>query len=87
MQTTDPFKSVIDTTRRRRAARISTRHGEQSTPLGSMLEKEGTHTRTEAHTHTFPLFFHEINKFPAHKAQHGRDVHVKRDALPARCSY
>lgn len=26
--------------------------------------------------HTFPLFFHEINKFPVHKTQHGGDVHV-----------
>lgn len=70
----DPLKSMRDTTQRR-AARLSTRHGEQSTPLGSMLEKEGAHTRRETHTHTFPLFFHEINKFPAHKTQHGRDVH------------
>ncbi len=75
MHIMDPLKSMIDTTQRR-AARISTRHGEQSTPLGSMLEKEGAHTRRETHTHTFPLFFHEINKFPAHKTQHGRDVHV-----------
>lgn len=59
MQTTDPFKSMIDTTQRR-AARISTRHGEQSTPLGSMLEREGAHTRGETHTHThthIPIIF------------------------------
>lgn len=37
-----------------------------------------THTHADTHTyaHTFPLFFHEINKFPAHKTQHGRGVHV-----------
>ena len=51
------------------AARSSTRHGEQSPPLGSMLEREAAHTRqhTRTHTLTVPLFFHEINKFPAHK--------------------
>lgn len=47
-----------------------------------MLEKTRVHTREgkRTHTHTAPLFFHEINKFPAHKTQHGGDVHVISDA-------
>lgn len=69
---------MIDTTRRR-AARISKRHGEQSTPLGSMLEKRGG-THAKGNTRTTLLFFHEINTFPAHKTQHARDVHVICDA-------
>lgn len=79
MHIMDPLKSTRDTTQRR-AARISTRHGEQSTPPGSMLELEAAHTREGKHTHTSPLFLYEINKFPAHKTRHGRDVHVICDA-------
>lgn len=47
-----------DTTRRRRAARLPpTRHGEASTPPGSMLD-------IVAARHALPLFFHEINTIP-----------------------
>lgn len=83
MHIMDPLKSTRDTTQRR-AARISTRHGEQSTLPGSMLELEAAHTREGKHTHTSPLFLHEINKFPAHKTRHGRDVHVICDACQHR---
>lgn len=81
MHIMDPLKSTGDTTQRR-AACVSTRHGEQSTPPGSMLEIEAahTHTREWKRTHSLALFFHEINKFPVHNTRHGRDVHVICDA-------
>lgn len=78
MHIMDPFKSMIDTTRRRVSPHKTWRTVHSA---GIHIRKnEGAHARREAHIHTrmhtFPLFFHEINKFPVHKTQHGGDVHV-----------
>lgn len=68
MHIMDAFKSVIDQTRRR-AAYTSTRHGDQSLLLVSMLEGHGAHSRAETPTHTFTLFFHEIHTLPIQKIE------------------
>lgn len=61
---------MLDTTQRRASRYLHKTWRTVHTAGIHVRKKEG------AHTHTFPLFFHEINKFPAHKTQHGRGVHV-----------
>lgn len=56
MHIMDPFKSMLDTTRRR-AARISNKTWRTVHTAGIHVRKnEGAHTRRETHAHT-PIIF------------------------------